>query len=88
MTIKPGFIKHRIGERYIVVATGALCKDFNCTIELNETGSLLWDWIAAGQSAQKLAQNLAKQFDILPADAARDVDSFLAKMRSAGILID
>lgn len=88
MTVKPGFIKHHIGERYIVVATGALCKDFNCTIELNETGSLLWDWIAEGHAPQVLAQKLAERYEIPSEDAERDVDAFLKKMQSAGILTD
>ena len=85
MKIKKGFMKRKIGEKYLVVATGALSREANMFIELNETSADIWDRIAAGCTAEETAQRLSDKYDVSYDKALADVKKQLAAMEDAGI---
>jgi len=43
----------------------------------NETGTYVWEQFSAGKKPEKIAENLAEEYGIAPAQAKRDVEEFL-----------
>ena len=88
MKIKDGFILRKVSEAYVVIATGEAAASFNGMISLNETGALLWGKLAEGCESKKvLVDALLEEYDVSEELAAKDVDSFVAKVEAAGILV-
>lgn len=85
MKIKDGFVKCKIGEKYLVVTTGELSKENNIMIELNETSGEIWDGVAGGLSAEQIAAKLSEKYGITPEKAKADTDKIIDNMKSAGI---
>lgn len=87
MKIKNGFILRKVSEAYVVIATGEAAASFNGMITLNETGALLWEKLSAGCDGKDvLVDALLAEYDVSRELAAKDVDVFVAKVESAGIL--
>lgn len=85
MKIKDGFIKRKIGDKYLVVTTGELSKSLNMMIELNETSSDIWDCVADGLSVDEIASFLAKKYGISPEKANADIESIINQMKNANV---
>ena len=64
MRIKDEFLLREVAGSYIVVATGALTKEFNGIIKLNETGSFLWKKLAENTDVQALVGALTTEYDV------------------------
>lgn len=86
MKIKTGFVTQTLGEKTIVVSTGELSKTFHGMIELNTTGTDIWNWIAEGLSEEQVAKKLAKKYGITLEKAKSDVRKFIRQMEKAGVL--
>lgn len=54
---------------------------------LNATGHRLWELLAEPQSAEMLAQALAKRYRITIDRARNDVAAFLAEMQAKGLVV-
>ena len=85
MKIKDGFVKCKVGEKYLVVTTGDLGKENNIMIELNETSSLIWDCVDKGLSAEQIAKKLENTYEIDYERALGDTKRIIDNMQSAGI---
>lgn len=85
MKIKDGFIKRKIGSKYLVVTTGELSKENNIMIELNDTSSDIWDNIANGLSKAEVAHCLVEKYNISFDKAISDVQNIVEQMRNAGV---
>lgn len=86
MKIKDGFIKRKAVDKWLVVATGELSKQFHAMIELNETGSLIWDGVAAGKTPEEITDDLLREYNVSREDARSGVDALIAQMEQGGIL--
>ncbi len=86
MKIKSGFIMSRINDVDVVVAVGETSVNFNAVITLNSTGSFLWNLLQKDTTEQQLVDAMLDKYDIDEATAKRDIEAFVAKARSAGIL--
>ena len=86
MKIKEGFIRKNIGGNEVVVAVGKASLEFNAMINLNSTASLLWSYLEKGTTEEELVAALVEKYEIDEVTAKRDVDAFLLKARSAGII--
>ncbi len=86
MKIKEGFIRKNIGGNEVVVAVGKTSLEFNAMINLNSTASLLWSYLEKGTTEEELVAALVEKYEIDDTTAKRDVDAFLLKARSAGII--
>ena len=86
MKIKTGFLLREVAGSYIVVATGALTKEFNGIIKLNETGSLLWKKLSEGSDVDGLVSALTEEYDVSMEDAKADAEGFVSMLAEAGIL--
>ena len=53
---------------------------------INQTGTLLWPLLAQGTTKAQLVGPLTSACDVAPADAARDVEAFCARLDGAGLL--
>ena len=88
MRIKQGFIKRKIRDKFIVIAIGQARKDYRNIIELNSTSSLIWDYISIGKTAQEIADEFVKEFDISYDKALLDVNKIISVLQKEGIVCD
>lgn len=86
MKIKKGFVKRKIGDKYLVITTGELSKKCNKFIELNSTSSMIWDLIEEGKNPDEIAISLTKTFNVDYNKAKEDTDKIIHLMNSEGIL--
>ena len=85
MKIKKGFMKRKIGDKYLVVTTGALSRTDNMFIELNETASDIWDMLDKGYDRDKIIEKLSKKYDVSEERVKGDVEKLIKSMQDAGI---
>jgi len=53
---------------------------------LNDIGSRLLEWIAAGTAAGELPERLAAEYEAEPAEVEHDVAAFVAELLAEGVL--
>ncbi len=87
MKIKKGFVKRKIGDKYLVVLTKKAGKN-SMFIELNETSSFIWDLISKGYDVEKIASELSKRYSISPEKAKEDTLKLISSMKDANVLED
>lgn len=87
MKLKDGFVLRKVADTYVVVAVGTEAKKHNVMITLNETGALLWEKLSAGAEKSDLVNAILEVYDIDEATAAADVDRFIEKVNSEGLII-
>ena len=81
LKIKKDLACRRIaGEMFGVDAAGSRLH------ELNATGALLWDCLAAGKSPAAAAAALAAEFQVDGEIAVKDADGFIKELLKAGLL--
>ena len=85
MKIKKGFVKQKIGDKYLVVTTGELAKKQSMMIEMNETSSDIWDGVAKGLSRDDIAKKLVQKYDVPFEKAQQDTATVIENMKQAGI---
>lgn len=88
MKLKEGFVIRKVADTYVVVAVGAEAKKHNVMITLNETGALLWEKLAAGTDKNGLVNAILEEYDIDEATATADVEGFIAKINSEGLITE
>lgn len=86
MKIKNGFVLRQLGDSYIIVPTGDAKLGFNGMISFNGTGALIWRALEQGMDKEQTVAELTRVYDIDPAKAAADIDSFYAKLQEAGLV--
>lgn len=86
MKLKSGFILRKVADTYVVVAVGAEAKKHNVMITLNETGALLWEKLSGGADEKALVDAILEVYDIDRATALGDVEKFVAKVKSEGLI--
>lgn len=86
MKIKDGFILRQVAGNYIVVAVGAMVKQFNGIINLNDTGAFLWKLLEKGSSEEEMKEALLEEYDVEENVAEKDIKAFIEKIREAGLL--
>lgn len=86
MKIKEGFILRKVGVQYIVAATGAVSKEFNGMMRLNENSAFAFRLLQEGTTQESLAEQLVARYGITPERAAAEVDQFIRVLEEAGAL--
>ena len=56
-------------------------------LSINETGAAVWPLLEKGARREQLLDLILERFEVDRADAARDLDAFLADLRSRGLLV-
>ncbi|MBO4950037.1 MAG: PqqD family protein [Clostridia bacterium] len=88
MKLKEGFVLRKVADTYVVVAVGAEAKKHNVMITLNETGGLLWEKLSEGAEKKDLVDAILEVYDIDEATASADVDRFIEKVNSEGLIVE
>lgn len=86
MKIKNGFVLEPVGGAYIAVAVGSEAAETNAIIRMNGTGAFLWGLLESEQTRETLLAAMCAEYDVSEEIALRDIDAFVNKLASAGIL--
>lgn len=86
MKIKKGFVLSKIGNDTVAVATGELSHVFSGVIMLNNSGEFLWKQLESDTTRDRLLASMLETYDVSEAEAAADIDAFVARLTAAGIL--
>lgn len=88
MKTKPGFIKRKIKDKFIVVAIGPASKTYKNFIELNYTASLIWDYISIGKNINQIADEFVKEFGIDLEKAKQDIQKTIDILLAEGVICE
>lgn len=86
MKIKIDVVKRQIAGETFLVPLGASVYDKNGLFFLTEVGAFLWDRLEQAEDAGALVAAVLEEYDIDEATARKDIDEFLSKLSSLGIL--
>lgn len=87
MKIRSGFILRDVAGKTYVVATGALSKEFNGMITLNEMGKFIWLLLQNDITRDEIVDKIMQE--CIDADrkvVESDVNNFLAQLKKDNIL--
>lgn len=82
------FIFKKTSEVGVILPVGERRDKFCGVVTLNETGSLLWEKLQSGSDREELINALLCGYEVDRTTAAEDVDKFINKLRSAGLILD
>ena len=89
MKISENYILREIAGEYIVVPTGSAAMDFKGLITLNDTGVFLWKLLQEDdQTKESLLDALCEEYEAVREEAKIDIEEFLQRIRSEGMLIE
>ena len=86
MKLREGFELHRIAEQNVAVPTSGAKQVPFCTVNLNETGLLLWKALSEERSEEELVSILANQYDADEETIRGDVVDFIALLRAHDLI--
>lgn len=75
-----------VAGQAVAIATGEASKSFHGMVKLNDTGTVIWNGIEKGLDEAEIAEQLAAGYDVEVGQALKDVESFIARMRDAGLV--
>ena len=84
--IKEGFVLRQIKDNYIVVALGKASKEFNGMMNLNETGSFIWNLLNGENTVDDIAGKMTKEYDVSEEIAREDLEGFIDKLIQGGMV--
>lgn len=76
-----------IAGEHVLVPSGQAAVDFSGIMSLNESGVLLWNCLQKECTEKDLLDALLAEYEIDETTAQADLNRFLEKVRSTGILI-
>ena len=88
MKQKQGFVLRDVCGEKVIVGESIETIDFGKLISLNETAAFLWEKAAilSDFTAEQLADELQKEYEVSAAQALADVRDILAKWTEIGIV--
>jgi len=73
------------GETLIVPIRGKV-GDLASIYSFNGTGTLIWKLLESPKTVAQLAESVAQEYDVDPAEAEHDVASFVGEMKAVGLV--
>lgn len=86
MKISKEFAMREIAGNFIVIPVGEKTVNFNAMITLNETGAFLWKQLEEEKDKQELLNLMLEEYEVDNKTAEADIDKFVEKLETAGIL--
>ncbi len=86
MQIKKQLVKREISGDTILVPIGKTVYESNGLFILNELGAFLWDRLENAANAEELCDAVLSEYDVSREEASQDIQEFLDKLVSMGIL--
>ena len=77
MKIKSGFVVRQVGDDFVVVPVGEMCKKFHGMINVNETGAMLWEFFSTEHTLEEAVDMLLGEFNVEREIAQADVEKFM-----------
>jgi hypothetical protein len=68
-------VSERVGEDLVLVHLGT-----NEIFALNTTGARFWELMAQGESREQIESRLLDEYDVGPAELAREIDQLLSEL--------
>lgn len=84
MKRKSDFELRDVADMGIIVPLGKL--NCNALMTLNETGIMIWNLLENDCTIEQIVKAVADEYDADEKDIAADVNKFIAKLESAGLL--
>jgi len=75
-----------VGGENLLVPLGARVMDLNGLITLNNTAACVWELLAQERTLDELTAAVAERFEVDPACAHADVQTFLGEITRLGLL--
>ncbi len=79
-------VTRAIAGETLIIPIARATADLESIFTLNAVGSRIWELLEGPAAPSQLATTIAQEFDVSPADAARDVAEFLDSLRAAGLI--
>jgi len=73
------------GETLIVPVRGKV-GDLASIYSFNGTGSLIWKLLESAKTVSELSEAVAREYEVDPAQAERDVGEFVGEMKAVGLV--
>jgi len=70
----------------LIVPIRAKVGDLASIYSFNRTGSLIWKLLETPKTVTELAAAIVQQYEVEPAQAERDVATFVGEMKSVGLV--
>ena len=86
MKLKENLILRQVASIWVVIPVGSATVDFTGMLNLNESGTLLWNVLKNGGDRDKMAETLMAEYDVEKQQAYADIDMFLEKLNQAGCI--
>ena len=87
MRIKDGYIMRKVGNQYVVAATGEASRNFNGMIRLDESGAFAFELLQNEITEQALLSALAEKYAVPEAALQSDLIRFLSALKEADALV-
>ncbi len=88
MKIKEGFLLREVAGSHIVVPVGKAELDFNGMMTLNPVGAFVWTALETESTEAEVVQKVLDAYEIDETTAARDVHTYIEKLRGVGLIED
>ncbi len=88
MKIKEGYLLREVAGSNIVVPLGAAELDLGGMMTLNEVGAFVWHALEENTNEEQIVKALLSEYDVEEAVAARDVHTYIEKLREKGLIED
>lgn len=70
----------------LIVPVRAQVGDLASIYSFNRTGSLIWKLLKSARTVSELSAAMAREYDVDPAQAERDVTEFVSEMKAVGLV--
>lgn len=75
-----------VGGETLIVPVRAKVGDLASIYSFNGTGTLIWKLLASPRSVAELAEAVAQEYEVDPAQAENDVTDFVNEMKAVGLV--
>jgi hypothetical protein len=81
--------KHAAGVSWRRVGDEGVLLDLQTSdyFSLNDVGVFIWEKLGLGASVQETEKALCNEYDVAPAEARRNVEAFIGRLRSQKLLV-
>jgi coenzyme PQQ synthesis protein D (PqqD) len=80
------FVTRHIADETLVMPVASRVVDLECIYVLNEVGSRIWQLVASPTTVDRIAEIIAREFDVSAGRAAGDVAEFLGALETRGLI--
>lgn len=86
MKIKSGLLSHKVGEEYVIVASGEAGSAFHGMMRGNATTMEILKLLEQDTTQEQIVEQLFARYDVPREALERDVCQTIEKIREAGLL--